>query len=46
MVVPAPGRLALSTANDAVVTYDYAVDSDMFEVTDPAGCKFDYRRVA
>ena len=42
--VPAPGRLALSTANDAVVTYVYAVDGDTLAVTDPAGCKFSYRR--
>jgi len=42
--VPAPGRLALSTANDAVVTYDYAIDGDTLAITDPTGCHFSYRR--
>ena len=44
--VPAPGRLALSTANDAVVTYGYTLDGDILAVTDPAGCRFSYRREA
>lgn len=40
----APDRLALSTANDAVVTYVYAVDGETFSVTDASGCQFSYRR--
>jgi hypothetical protein len=43
--VTAPGRLAMSTANDAVVTYDYAVEGDALRFTDPAGCQFSYRRL-
>lgn len=42
--VTAPGRLALSTANDAVVTYAYSLDGDVLSVTDPSGCRFSYRR--
>jgi hypothetical protein len=42
--VPEPGRLALSTANDAVVTYRYVLDGDTLSVTDPSDCQFSYRR--
>ena len=42
--VAAPGRLALSIANDAVVTYGYAVDGDALSITDASGCSFSYRR--
>ena len=42
----APGQLAMSTANDAVVTYGYAVGGDTLCVTDPSGCQFSYRRSA
>ena len=38
------GQLAMSTANDAVVTYRYRVEGDALEVTDPSGCRFRYRR--
>jgi hypothetical protein len=44
--MPAPGRLAMSTANDEVVTYDYVVQGDTLDVTDPSGCRFSYRRSA
>src|SRR4051812_33751143 len=40
-----PGRLAMSTANDAVVSYSYTVDDNTLTVTDAAGCHFSYRRV-
>lgn len=42
--VPAPGRLALSTANDAVVTYGYSLHGDTLHIVDAAGCRFGYRR--
>jgi hypothetical protein len=42
--VPAPGRLALSIANDAVVEYAYALDGDDMLVTDASGCEVGYRR--
>jgi hypothetical protein len=42
--VPATGRLALSTANDAVVTYSYLLEGGELAVTDPSGCRFSYRR--
>jgi hypothetical protein len=42
--VSAPGRLELSTANDAVVTCTYSVDGATLSITDPAGCQVVYRR--
>lgn len=40
----APGTLALSTANDAVVRYAYALAGDALTFTDPSGCRFSYSR--
>ena len=40
----APGQLALSTANDEVVTYAYSLSGDTLTFTDPAGCRFSYSR--
>ncbi|MDH4562659.1 hypothetical protein [Pseudomonas sp. BN411] len=44
--IHAPGRLALSTANDAVVAYSYQVDHDTLTITDASGCRITYRRDA
>lgn len=38
------GALAISTANDAVVRYPFTLAGDVLQITDPAGCRFDYRR--
>lgn len=42
--VKAPGQLALSTANDEVVTYAFSLIGDTLTFTDPANCRFSYRR--
>lgn len=42
--VKAPGQLALSTANDEVVTYAFSLIGDTLTFTDPANCCFSYRR--
>lgn len=42
--VTAPSFLSLSTANDAVVTYEYEAASDRLTITDSSGCKVSYRR--
>ncbi|WP_044870365.1 hypothetical protein [Pseudomonas sp. LFM046] len=39
-----PGQLALSTANDAVITYAYALDADILTITDALGLRVAYRR--
>ena len=39
-----PGTLAMSTANDAVVRYGYALAGDSLNFTDPTGCRFGYAR--
>lgn len=40
----APGKLALSTATDAVVSYGYSNDDQVLTFTDASGCRFGYRR--
>jgi hypothetical protein len=40
-----PGRVALSTANDAVVEYGYVLKDKQLDFTDAAGCSFGYDRV-
>ncbi|MGE0224740.1 MAG: hypothetical protein AB7F35_14775 [Acetobacteraceae bacterium] len=39
-----PGQIAISTANDAVVTYAFTVSGDALRFTDRDGCQFAYRR--
>jgi hypothetical protein len=38
------GHVAISTANDAVVTYGFVMASSTLSFTDPDGCRFSYRR--
>jgi hypothetical protein len=38
------GRLALSTANDAVISYDYRTIDGQLTITDSSGCRVTYRR--
>ena len=42
--VPEPGRLSLSTANDAVVSYGYQLVGDTLTITDDKNCHFSFRR--
>ncbi|UXY55575.1 hypothetical protein [Pseudomonas tohonis] len=42
--IEGPGRVTLSTANDALVSYGYSLDADGLTFTDPSGCRFSYRR--
>jgi hypothetical protein len=37
-------RINISTANDAIVTYGFAISNDILTFVDPAGCQFRYRR--
>lgn len=37
-------EIKLSTANDAVIAYAYALSADTLTFTDPDGCAFSYRR--
>lgn len=39
------GRMALSTANDAVMTYDYTLSGGTLAFSDADGCRFTYRRL-
>lgn len=43
--VSGPGRVEISVANDALITYSFAIDGDTLRFTDPDGCEFVYRRV-
>lgn len=38
-------RINISTANDAVVTYRFAISNDILAVVDADDCQFVYRRV-
>jgi hypothetical protein len=38
------GQIAISTANDAVVTYTFALFAESLTFTDPVGCRFTYHR--
>lgn len=43
--VVAPGRVDISTANDAIRSYDYSVDGGgVLSFRDANGCEFSYRR--
>lgn len=42
--VPAPGRLALSVANDAVIEYAFTLDGERLVITDQTGCDVIYER--
>jgi len=43
--IEGPQTLLLSVATDELVTYRLDLRPDRFEVTDPDGCRFAYRRV-
>src|SRR3954447_9015771 len=38
------GHLAISTANDAVVRYEFSLTEDTLSFADSDGCRFSYRR--
>jgi len=37
-------RINISTANDAIVTYRFAISNDILTFVDPGDCRFRYRR--
>jgi len=39
------GRVRVSTATDAEITYDFSLSGETLHFTDPDGCRFDYRRI-
>lgn len=41
-----PGRVEISVANDALITYTFALEGDTLTFTDPDGCTFEYRRTS
>lgn len=38
-------HIKISTANDAIVTYDFSITDDVLGFIDPDGCEFKYQRV-
>lgn len=43
-LVTEAGRVSLSIANDAVVSYRYELTADRLTIVDPSGCRVTYRR--
>jgi hypothetical protein len=41
--VVAPGKVEISTANDAVIAYAYSVEKGVLKFHDAAGCQFEYQ---
>lgn len=44
--VVGPGRVEISTANDAVVAYTFSATGDTLRFRDPEGCEFEYVKVS
>ncbi len=42
--VPGPGRVRVSTSNDAIIEYKFAVSGDAVTFTAPDGTEFRYRK--
>lgn len=42
--VAGPEQVKLSTANDAVLTYNFLLAGDLLTFIDPQGCEIQYRR--
>ena len=38
-------HLAISTATDAIITYEFVIEDDVVTFTSPEGCVFSYRRM-
>lgn len=43
--VAEPGQIRISTANDAIISYQFSLVDDELTFTDPGGCEYKYRRV-
>jgi hypothetical protein len=43
--IASPRQIKISTANDAIITYEFSVSDDVLTFIDPDGCEFKYRRV-
>jgi hypothetical protein len=41
--VSAPGRVEISTANDAIIGYAFSLEGNVVTFLDPAGCEIQYR---
>jgi hypothetical protein len=40
-----PGQVKISTANDAIITYQFDISDGVLAFRDPDGCEFKYRKV-
>ncbi|HEY5870091.1 MAG TPA: hypothetical protein VI542_31745 [Candidatus Tectomicrobia bacterium] len=43
--IAGPMHIKISTANDAIITYEFSVSDGVVTFIDPDGCEFKYRRV-
>jgi hypothetical protein len=44
--VTEPGRVKIGIATDEQVPYTFSISENVVTFVDPAGCRFEYRRVA
>lgn len=44
--IASPRKIKISTANDAIITYQFDMTDGVLAFIDPEGCEFKYRRVA
>ena len=40
-----PKQIKISTANDAIIIYEFSISNDVITFIDPDGCEFKYRKV-
>ena len=40
------GKVSISLANDAVVTYEFTIEDDVLSFVDADGCEFSYQRLS
>jgi hypothetical protein len=43
--IVSPTQVKISTANDAIITYDFSIVDDVLTFVDPDKCEFKYRKV-
>jgi len=43
--IVSPNQVKISTAHDAIITYEFSFSDDILTFVDPDGCEFKYQKV-